>query len=51
MTLTSVGVIINKREFWRYLPGESYEKSYSERIMLSNNKVTEQKKIYERNRE
>ena len=29
MTLTSVGVIVNKREFWRYLSGESYEKSYS----------------------
>ena len=51
MTLTSIGLIIHKREFWRYLSGESYEKSYSKRLMFSNNKAVEQVKIYERNRE
>ena len=51
MTLTSIGVIINKREFWHYLSGESYEKSYSKNLMFSNNKAVAQVKICERNRE
>ena len=51
MTLTSIGLIINKREFWRYLLGESYEKSYSKRLMFSSNKAVEQVTICERNRE
>ena len=46
MTLTSVGMIINKR----YLSSESYEKSYPKSLMFSNNKAVEQVKIYERNR-
>ena len=41
MTLTSTGVIFNKREFGRYLSGESYEKSNSKRLMFSNNKAVE----------
>ena len=51
MKLTSIGVIINKREFWRYLSGESYEKSYSKSLMFSNDKAVEQVKFCERNRE
>ena len=51
MTLTSIGVIINKREFWRYLSGESYEKPYSKSLMFSSNKAIEQLKMCERNRE
>ena len=43
--LTSIGMIINKREFWRYLSGESYEKSYFKSLMFSNNKAVEQVKI------
>ena len=31
MTLTSIGVIIKKRKFWRYLSGESYKK-----VLLQN---------------
>ena len=42
MTLASMDVIINKHEFWRHLSGESYEKSYSKSLMLSNNKAVEQ---------
>ena len=34
MTLTSVGMIVNKRECWRYLSGESYEKSYSRNVYV-----------------
>ena len=37
--LMSIGVIINKREFWRYLSGGSYEKSYSKGLMFSNNNL------------
>ena len=51
MTLLSIGVIINKREFWRYLSGEIYEKSYSKSLMFSNNKAVEQGNIWERNGE
>ena len=51
MALTSVGMICNKRECWRYLSGESYEKSYSKSLMFSNNNAVEQVKICERNRE
>ena len=51
MTLTSMGIIINKREFWRYLSGEIYEKSYSKMLMFSDNKAVEQVKICERNTE
>ena len=39
MTLTSVDVISIKREFWRYLAGESYETSYSRSLTFSNNKA------------
>ena len=49
--LTSIGMIINKRECWRYLSDESYEKSYSKSFMISNNKAVEQVKFCERNRE
>ena len=49
MTLKSIGMIINKRECWRYLSGKSYEKSYSKSLIFSNNKAVEQVKIYERN--
>ena len=51
MTLTSIGVISIKREFWRYLSGESYEKSYSKSLIFSNNKAVEEVKICDRNRE
>ena len=44
MTLTSICLIFNKREFWRYLLAESYEKSNSESLMHSNNKAVEQVK-------
>ena len=49
MTLTTIGVIFNTRDFWRYLSGENYEKPNSK--SLSNNKAVEQVKICERNRE
>ena len=51
MTFTSICVTFNKREFWRYLSGQSYEKSFSKSLMFSNNKAVEQVKICERNRE
>ena len=51
MTLTSIGMIIDKRECWHYLSGESYEKSYYKSLMFSNNKAVEQIKNYECNRE
>ena len=51
MTLTSIGVVINKREFRRYLSGESYKNSYSNSLMFSNNKAKEQVNFCERNRE
>ena len=49
--LTSIGVIFNKREFWRYLSGESNEKSNTKSLMFSSNKAIEQVNIYEHNRE
>ena len=39
MTLTSIDMIITTRECWRYLSGESYEKSYSKSLMFGNNKA------------
>ena len=51
MTLTSIGTIINKRGYWRYLFVESYEKSYSKSLMFRSNKAVEQIKICERERE
>ena len=51
MTLTSIGVIFNKREFWPYLSGESYKKSNSKSLMFSSNKTIEQENISEHNRE
>ena len=39
MLLRSIGVLINKREFWRYLLAESYKKSNSTSLMFSNNKA------------
>ena len=51
MRLTSIDVIINKREFWRYLSGESYEKSYCKCLMFSNDKAVAQVEFYERKRE
>ena len=45
MTLTSIVMIISKRECCRYLSGESYESSYSKSLMFSNNKAVEQVKF------